>query len=97
MKILLALCLSVAVSLPTLAWAADAPTPSAKASNVVSGEVLEVKDVDIYTYLRLKTRDGETWAALSAPSCSFSLMYSVSSQSVNAKWGVLLYTKPIAT
>ncbi|HPL79120.1 nucleotide-binding protein [Candidatus Skiveiella danica] len=65
MKILLALCLSVAVSLPTLAWAADAPTPSAKASNVVSGEVLEVKDVDIYTYLRLKTRDGETWAAVS--------------------------------
>ena len=65
MKILLALCLSAAVSLPTLAWAADAPSPSAKASNVVSGEVLEVKDVDIYTYLRLKTRDGETWAAVS--------------------------------
>ena len=65
MKTLLALCLSVAVSLPTLAWAADAPSPSAKASNVVSGGVLEVKDVDIYTYLRLKTRDGETWAAVS--------------------------------
>jgi hypothetical protein len=56
MKILLALCLSAAVSLPTLAWAADAPSPSAKATNVVNGEVLEVKDVDIYTYLRLKTR-----------------------------------------
>jgi hypothetical protein len=65
MKTLLALCLSVAASLPTLAWAADTPTTAAKAANVVTGEVLEVKDVDIYTYLRLKTKDGETWAAVS--------------------------------
>ncbi|MGE5666912.1 MAG: nucleotide-binding protein, partial [Betaproteobacteria bacterium] len=28
------------------------------------GEVLEVKDVAAYTYLRLKTADGETWAAV---------------------------------
>lgn len=28
------------------------------------GEVLEVRDVDAYTYLRLKTNDGETWAAV---------------------------------
>ena len=30
----------------------------------VKGEVLEVKDVDTYTYLRLKTAKGETWAAV---------------------------------
>lgn len=30
----------------------------------VKGEVLEVKDVDLYTYLRIKTKDGETWAAV---------------------------------
>ena len=27
--------------------------------------MLEVKDVESYTYLRLKTKDGETWAAVS--------------------------------
>jgi hypothetical protein len=36
--------------------------PSSPAA--VRGEVLEVKDVDAYTYLRLKTKDGETWAAV---------------------------------
>jgi len=30
----------------------------------VRGQVLEVQDVDSYTYLRLKTRDGEQWAAV---------------------------------
>jgi hypothetical protein len=30
----------------------------------VRGEVLEVKDVESYTYLRLKTTEGETWAAV---------------------------------
>jgi hypothetical protein len=28
------------------------------------GEVLETRDVDAYTYLRLKTKDGEIWAAV---------------------------------
>ncbi|MFO1311255.1 MAG: nucleotide-binding protein [Burkholderiales bacterium] len=52
------LLLSVALSmLACVAWAADAPA--------VSGRVLEVKDVEIYTYLRLKTKDGEIWAAVS--------------------------------
>jgi hypothetical protein len=31
---------------------------------VVKGVVLEVKDAGSYTYLRLKTREGETWAAV---------------------------------
>jgi hypothetical protein len=30
----------------------------------LKGEVLEVLDVDSYTYLRLRTKDGETWAAV---------------------------------
>jgi len=50
-----------------LVWAADrstAPAPAA-APTVVTGEVLEVQEVESYTYLRLKTRDGETWAAIS--------------------------------
>lgn len=38
--------------------------PAAAATAVIQGEVLEVKDVDAYTYLRLKTANGETWAAV---------------------------------
>lgn len=41
---------------------AAAPPPAPGAS--LAGTVLEVKDVDQYTYLRLKTKDGETWAAV---------------------------------
>jgi len=44
------------------AWAADPAKPPVEAS--LTGEVLEVQDVDSYTYLRLKTREGETWAAV---------------------------------
>jgi hypothetical protein len=40
--------------------APGAPSPPA----AVKGEVVEVKDVDAYTYLRLKTKDGEVWAAV---------------------------------
>jgi hypothetical protein len=43
-------------------WSADQPAPPPAA--VLKGEVLEVKDVESYTYLRLKTADGETWAAV---------------------------------
>jgi hypothetical protein len=43
-------------------WAADNPPPVQSSS--LKGEVLEVKDVDAYTYLRLKTSTGETWAAV---------------------------------
>jgi len=51
MKALLFICMLVAAA---FAWAAGA----------VTGEVLEVQDVDMYTYLRLKTAQGETWAAV---------------------------------
>ncbi|HTY99567.1 MAG TPA: hypothetical protein VMB75_07015 [Rhodocyclaceae bacterium] len=42
------------------AWSADKPA----APTVVTGQVLEVKDVESYTYLRLKTKEGEVWAAV---------------------------------
>ena len=52
-------------SLATSVWAADAPAMTAPSTAVVTGVILEVKDVDSYTYIRLKTKDGETWAAVS--------------------------------
>lgn len=54
MKALLALCLILAAPFA----AAAAP------DSVVRGVVLEVKDVENYSYLRLKTKSGETWAAV---------------------------------
>jgi hypothetical protein len=38
--------------------------PSAVEGQTVKGEVLEVKAVDPYVYLRLKTKEGELWAAV---------------------------------
>lgn len=46
----------------TAGWTAE-PTV-ASPSAVVAGEVLEVRNVESYTYLRLKTVDGEIWAAV---------------------------------
>jgi hypothetical protein len=56
MKILLLICMLGAAA---FAHAAETPAPA-----VVTGEVLEVKEVESYTYLRLKTADGERWAAI---------------------------------
>lgn len=61
MKAVLSICMIVAA---TFVWAAENPAPLPPAAAVVKGEVLEVKDVESYTYLRLKTKDGETWAAV---------------------------------
>jgi hypothetical protein len=64
MKALFAICMFVSA---TVVWAGEnaAPAiPAAPEAAVVKGEVLEVKDVDSYTYLRLKTSNGETWAAV---------------------------------
>jgi hypothetical protein len=41
-----------------LVWAQNASAPN------VSGEVLEIQNVEGYSYLRLKTAQGETWAAV---------------------------------
>jgi hypothetical protein len=66
MKKLMAACLIAAAP---LAWSADvkpaAPAAAmAPAGTSVSGEVLEVQNVESYTYLRLRTAAGETWAAV---------------------------------
>lgn len=53
---------AVVAGLCHAAWAADPPAAPQKAA--LRGEVLEVKEVDAYTYLRLKTKDGEIWAAV---------------------------------
>jgi hypothetical protein len=59
MKSILAILIMFGVS---AGWAADNPVPAPAPS--ITGKVLEVKDVDSYTYLRLKTKDGEMWAAV---------------------------------
>lgn len=41
-----------------------ASTAPALAAAPTQGQVLEVRDVESYTYLRLKTAQGETWAAV---------------------------------
>jgi hypothetical protein len=60
MKILLVICMIV---VSTLVWAEDkAAVPQQK--NAIKGEVMEVVNVANFTYLRLKTGNGETWAAV---------------------------------
>jgi hypothetical protein len=61
MKFLLAICMMLAAS---LVYAAGDNAPRSSAGNSVSGKVLEVKTVDNFTYLRLQTHAGETWAAV---------------------------------
>lgn len=61
MKALLAICLMV---FATFVWAEDLPATNQSGPGVVQGEVLEVQNVANFTYLRLKTQDGEIWAAV---------------------------------
>jgi hypothetical protein len=62
-KLLVALVMLIVMGLNAgFAAAADASPPGA--NTTVKGKVLETKDVEPYTYLRLKTRDGEVWAAV---------------------------------
>ena len=61
MKALLAICLMV---FATFVWAEDKPATSQPGPGVVQGEVLEIQNVANFTYLRLKTQDGEIWAAV---------------------------------
>lgn len=62
MKALMSIFIIVAA---TFAWAGEGSASTPPAETNVKGEVLEVKEVESYTYLRLKTKDGETWAAVS--------------------------------
>jgi hypothetical protein len=54
----------VAATLASSVWAAGATAPAPASGSVLTGVVLETQDVDSYTYVRLKTKDGETWAAV---------------------------------
>ena len=58
-KLLLGFAVAICVG---AVWAADRAAPAPAAT--FKGVVLEVKDVDSYTYLLLKTKDGEIWAAV---------------------------------
>ena len=55
MKALLAICMLVSATFVLAA---------APIASTVKGEVLEIQDVDSYSYIRLKTKDGEVWAAV---------------------------------
>ena len=61
MKTLLAICMIVAAA---SVWAGENPASGKAVPMPVSGEVLEVKNVPNFTYLRLKTKNGEVWAAV---------------------------------
>ena len=61
MKTLFAICLLIAAP---FTWALDGAGTPAPGGPVYQGQVLEVKDVQSYTYLRLKTKEGEVWAAV---------------------------------
>jgi len=55
----------IAAAADTSAPMKPAPAaPAAPAPASITGKVLEVKDVETYTYLRLKTAKGEIWAAV---------------------------------
>ena len=61
MKFLLAICMMLAAS---IVCAAGDNAPRSSAGNSLEGKVLEVKYVDNFTYLRLQTHTGESWAAV---------------------------------
>jgi hypothetical protein len=64
MKTLLTVCLMVVAAFATSVLAGENPAAVPLSAAVVTGKVLEVKDVGSYTYLLLKTKEGETWAAV---------------------------------
>lgn len=53
-----------------LATAGVAAPAAPSAPGTVKGVVLEVRDVEAYSYLRLKTQDGEIWAAVNRAAIS---------------------------
>lgn len=61
MKIVFAICLFLSTA---FAWAAEPHAAMQGESAVVEGRVLEVMNVESFTYLRLDTQQGEVWAAV---------------------------------
>jgi hypothetical protein len=56
--------LALVVALLLVAVGSTAQTPQPAQATSLSGEVLETRSVEGYTYLRLKTAQGEVWAAV---------------------------------
>ena len=63
MKALLTACLLLVA---TLSNAGEMPESAAKPNTTVQGKVLEVIDVEGYTYLMLKTSEGQQWVAVNS-------------------------------
>jgi hypothetical protein len=61
MKIVFAICLFLSTA---FAWAADPHAAMQGESALVEGKVLEVMNVESFTYMRLDTQQGEVWAAV---------------------------------
>jgi hypothetical protein len=57
-------CMLVISAIASSTRAADAPPTAPATGNTVTGVVLETREVDSYTYVRMKTKQGETWAAV---------------------------------
>jgi hypothetical protein len=79
MKALLAICMIMTAS---FVWAGDNTASAPRETTVVKGKVLEVKDVENYTYLLLKTQDGETWAAVAKAPVKKGAMVSIENVTV---------------
>ena len=76
-----------------------APAPAAMPAPI-KGKVLEVKDVEAYTYLRLKTKDGEIWAAVGKAPVKVgsevtienaSMMYNFESKTLKKKFDKIVF------
>jgi hypothetical protein len=96
MKKRIVTCIVAATALYASANSAIASAPASE----VKGQVLEVKDVQSYTYLRLKTKDGETWAAVSKASVkkgadvtleNVMVMHDFKSQTLNKTFPTILF------
>jgi len=79
MKALLAICMIMTAS---FVWAGESTASAPRETTVVKGKVLEVKDVENYTYLLLKTQDGETWAAVAKAPVKKGAMVSIENVTV---------------
>ncbi|MDD2926645.1 nucleotide-binding protein [Rhodoferax sp.] len=91
-KLWLAPCLALSALLANPAWSAQTPMLS-----TVTGEVLEVREVEAYTYLRLKTQQGETWAAVNKVSLQKGAKVTIENVSVMENFESKTLKKTFAT
>ncbi|WP_394756544.1 hypothetical protein [Rhodoferax sp.] len=64
MKTLLAICLIVAASFATSVGAGEMSALIPPYTSILTGDVLAIKDVDIYPYPRPESQEGEAWVAV---------------------------------